>query len=233
MFNATEFRQIRTVCPEDLTILLHKLGITLPNWEDGDEFKIYAQLDDRITNQMSHLMKSDSVIGGYMDLLSLGKVPFDYSETDNELLAKVISNRDKILKGTVQSPAVANKKPNNAKDVVMPSKTVRRMEQREMSPMPMIVGGAIAVIGLGVLVVGGNMLGLVAVLAGGAGVFAGLKGHTFVREIVSDTPQVTYKPMPSPATNTLKETFTPAEIKNVLDILAQVNKIVQSIYQNP
>ena len=44
-------------------------------------------------------MKSSSVIEGYTKLLKLDGVAYDYSETDNELLRKIIVNGNKILRG--------------------------------------------------------------------------------------------------------------------------------------
>ena len=96
MFVASEFQSIRRLCLSDLEKLLEKLSIAKPDWS-GDEYRIYEQLDDDITKKICAAMKSSSIIEGYTNFLKLGNVAYDYSETDNELLDKIILNGDKIL----------------------------------------------------------------------------------------------------------------------------------------
>ena len=96
MFVAVEFQNMRERCPTELEKLLEKLSIPIPDWS-GDEYRIYEKLDDDITREICAAMKSSSIIEGYTNLLKLGGIPYDYSETDNELLDKIVSNGDKIL----------------------------------------------------------------------------------------------------------------------------------------
>ena len=91
MFTAAEFRLIRERCPEKLDGLLDKLNIRKPDWNAGDEFRNYEALDSEIVARLCRLMKSDSIINGYVKLLELGGVAVDYSETDNQLLVKEIN----------------------------------------------------------------------------------------------------------------------------------------------
>lgn len=96
MFVAAEFQSIRRLCPSELKKLLEELSIPTPDWS-GNEYRIYEQLDEAITEKIYVLMKSSSIIEGYTNLLKLGDIPYDYSETDNELLDKIVYNGDKIL----------------------------------------------------------------------------------------------------------------------------------------
>ena len=96
MFTAAEFRLIREDCPEKLDSLLENLGIKKPVWNKDDEFKIYADLDDEIINKLCEKMNSDSIIDGYTKLMTLGDLHFDYSETDNELLATILKEHEQI-----------------------------------------------------------------------------------------------------------------------------------------
>lgn len=96
MFVAAEFQSMRRLCSSDLEKLLEKLLIPIPDW-NGDEYRIYEKLDDDITKEICTAMKSSSIIEGYTNLLKLGGIPYDYSETDNELLDKIILNGNKIL----------------------------------------------------------------------------------------------------------------------------------------
>jgi len=96
MFTAAEFRLICEDCPEKLDSLLENLGIKKPAWNKDDEFKIYADLDDEIINKLCERMNSDSIIDGYTKLMTLGDLHFDYSETDNELLATILKEQEKI-----------------------------------------------------------------------------------------------------------------------------------------
>lgn len=96
MFTPTELQFIRKKSPTDFDALLSRLAIAIDNTID-DEDKLYEKIDDDLTRKLSALMKSSSVIAGYTTLLELGGIVYDYSETDNELLAKIVANREKIL----------------------------------------------------------------------------------------------------------------------------------------
>lgn len=96
MFTAAEFRLIREKCPEKLESLLDNLSIEKPNWNGDNEFESYAALDDKIVDSLCTKLKSESIIDGYTKLMTLGGLPFDYSETDNELLAAILTEQEKI-----------------------------------------------------------------------------------------------------------------------------------------
>ncbi len=102
MFTAAEFRLIRERCPKKLDGLLEKLNIPKPDWEAGNEFRNYEALDEKIVNRLCRLMKSDSIINGYVKLLELGGIAVDYSETDNQLLNQIISHMNEINAGLGQ-----------------------------------------------------------------------------------------------------------------------------------
>ena len=95
MFVAAEFQSMRRLCPSELEKLLEELSIPV-DWS-GDEYRTYEKVDAYITKEICDRMKSESIFDGYTNLLKLGNITYDYSETDNELLDKIISNGDKIL----------------------------------------------------------------------------------------------------------------------------------------
>lgn len=97
MFTADEFQLIRSHCLPDLEKFLKQISVPIPNWNSGDEFRIYDKVGGEITNKMCRLLKSNSVVEGYTKLLKLGNISYDFSETDNELLEKIISNKEKIF----------------------------------------------------------------------------------------------------------------------------------------
>ena len=113
MFTAAEFRQIREHCPEKLDALLDNLNIDKPDWSAAQEFDAYADLDEKIIQALCAKMKSESIIDGYTKLLTLGNIDFNFSETDNELLAKIISNK-KILGSSLISKILASKNTKSA-----------------------------------------------------------------------------------------------------------------------
>lgn len=104
MFTAKEIQLLRKRSPNKWAALLNTLSINDLDWTGRDEIRLASDLDDIITSNLSRLMKSESVIGGYIDLLNLGNVPFDYSETDNELLRKIIDKREVIQEGVLHPP---------------------------------------------------------------------------------------------------------------------------------
>ena len=99
MFTVDEFQLIKKRCLPELEKLLQKISIPTPDFDGADEFKIYDRLGGEITNKMCCLLKSNSVVEGYTKLLKLGKIGYDFSETDDELLEKIINNKEKIFQG--------------------------------------------------------------------------------------------------------------------------------------
>ena len=97
MFKAPDFKLIRRDCPEELEKLLQLLKIPMPNFNSGDEFKIYSELDKAIDEKFCERLNCKSDLDGYAKLLDLGGIKFGLSETRNNMLKKVLANRDKIL----------------------------------------------------------------------------------------------------------------------------------------
>ena len=97
MFSAAEMQLILSHHKTDYESLLRDLSIPIPDWNKGDELRVYDDIDDKLTKELCGLMKSSTLYDGYTDLLKLGGVPYDYSETYNQMLGMVVANREKIL----------------------------------------------------------------------------------------------------------------------------------------
>ena len=99
MFKATDFKLIRRLCPDELNKLLRLLEIDAPNFDDGDEFEIYKDLDSAIDRKFCDRLNCKSDLDGYAKLLDRGGIEFDSGETRNSMLKKVLANRETILHG--------------------------------------------------------------------------------------------------------------------------------------
>ena len=98
MFSAAEMQLIRSHHKADYESLLSELSIEpIPDWNDGDELRVYDDIDNKLTKALCGLMKSSTLYDGYTELLKLGGVPYNYSETYNQMLGMVVANREKIL----------------------------------------------------------------------------------------------------------------------------------------
>lgn len=97
MFTANEFQNIRAECEDILDELLVKLFIEKPDWNNKDEFGIYADLDQKIVAALCKKMKAGSIIKGYANLLSIGGISYTLEKTDNELLELIVNNKDQII----------------------------------------------------------------------------------------------------------------------------------------
>ena len=241
MFVAAEFQSIRRLCPSELETLLKKLSISKPDWS-GDEYRIYEQLDNDITRKICAAMKSSSVIEGYTNLLKIGGVSYDYSETDNELLRKIVANGDKILRGLenlpkfveVEVPSEPQPQPTPSRHSQPKTKTVTNEEHITLKG-PIILGVVLIVVGFAgtfILGIGGIMLALLGV----ASLIAGVRGKTVkttttvpVEEKISPPPQPVNQPARQIVRKEVKPPFTRNELQKVLDVLAQVDKIVRAI----
>ena len=104
MFTAAEFRLIKSKQKKDLENLLIKLDLhemsikwsNIANDNSKNEFQFYAELDNKIIENICDNLKSESVIDGYIKLLKIGNITFNYGETDNEILNKIVVNKQKI-----------------------------------------------------------------------------------------------------------------------------------------
>ena len=105
---------------------------------------------------------------------------------------------------------------------------MRRVEQTQTFPIPIIIGGVVIAIGVGALFTGRTIAGIAAVLVGGVSAAVGLNGRKIVKEIVIESPQ-TMHPSKAPAPVASSSVYTANELKNVLEILSQVHKIVKAI----
>ena len=94
MFSTATLQLMKKHCSTEFENLLGKLGIH-PDWS-CDEFRVYDKLDAELTEKICGLMKSPTIIDGYMNLLDLGGIAYSYNNPD-ELLGKVVANKDKVL----------------------------------------------------------------------------------------------------------------------------------------
>lgn len=241
MFVAAEFQSIRRLCPSELETLLKKLSISKPDWS-GDEYRIYEQLDNDITRKICAAMKSSSVIEGYTNLLKIGGVSYDYSETDNELLRKIVANGDKILRGLENLPKfIEVEVPSEPQPQQPPSrhsqpktKTVTNEEHITLKG-PIFLGVFLIIAGLAVTFILG-IGGIILALLGVASLIAGVRGKTIkttttvpVEEKTPAAPQRVNQPARRIVRKEVQPPFTKNELKKVLDVLAQVDKIVRAI----
>ena len=106
MFTAEIFQRIRSRCLPEFESLLNRLDIRV-DWSGDDEYRIYNRLYTDLTEKLCDKMKSRTIVEGYMSLLDLGGVTYEYGKYD-ELLDKVVANKVKIL------DAVRNGSENNS-----------------------------------------------------------------------------------------------------------------------
>ena len=113
MFTAAEFRSMRKNCPEKFENLLRKLEIDQPSFETEDEFTIYESLDRKISEQICEILRSEDIISGYVNLLRLGQVDFDFSESEDSLIKKILGAESNIRAGCI---AVNDEIPNEPEE---------------------------------------------------------------------------------------------------------------------
>ena len=240
MFTAATFQLIRRNCQTEFEALLKKLSIQI-DWS-GDEFRVYDKLDEELTKKICGVMKSPTIIDGYMNLLNLGSVAYNYSETDNELLRKIVANGDKILRGLENLPKFVEVEVTPEPQPQQPpprpaqpkTKTVTNEEHITLKG-PIILGVFLIVAGLAVMFIFG-IGGIILALLGAASAIAGVRGKTIkttvtvpVEEKISPPPQPVNQPARRFIRKEVKPPFTRNELQKVLEILAQVDKIIRAI----
>lgn len=243
MFIAAEFQSMRRICLTELEKLLKILSIQVPDWS-GDEYRIYEKLDTELERKTCALMKSSSIIEGYTNLLKLGGIGYDFSELDSELLRKIVANKEKILRGLENLPKFIEVEVEQSPEPqpIMPSrpsqpktKTITNEEHVTLKG-PIILGIFLIVVGLAVTFMLG-IFGIILIVLGVASLIAGVRGKT-KRETVT-VPVKEKIPAPQPVAQPVRQKqivrrevkppFTRNELQRVLDVLAQVDKIVRAI----
>lgn len=243
MFTTATLQLMKKHCQTEFDSLLKKLSIKV-DWS-GDEFRVYDRLDADLTKKICGLMKSPTILDGYMSLLDLGGVAYDYSETDNKLLRKIVANGDKILRGLENLPKFVEVEvePSPKPQPIMPSrpsqpktKTITNEEHVTLKG-PIFLGIFLIVIGLAVTFMLG-IFGVILIVLGAASLIAGIRGKTvttsktvIVDENSSPPPQPSVQPVRQKqiVRKEVKPPFTRNELQKTLDILAQVDKIVRAI----
>ena len=245
MFTADEFQLIRSHCLPDLEKFLKQISVPIPNWNSGDEFRIYDKVGDEITNKMCRLLKSNSVVEGYTKLLKLGNISYDFSEIDSELLNKVVTNKNKILQSlenfSVPEPIErpAPPPPNSVqKTISQPAtKTVTKTEHAILIP-PIILGAVLILVAFFCLIVFDNgivcgILALLGIISAGLGLRGEDKKITVTVPVEPAKIQNVASPpiakTPAPVRQERKAPFTQAELKEIFNVLTTVDKIFHSI----
>ena len=221
MFTATEFRLIGVKCLPDLQNLLAMLNIPEPNWDSGNEFKIYEKLDDEIVKRVCQLMKSESIIDGYTKLMAFGDLKFKYSETDNELLAKILQNKEKVMRGATQAVHSAQETITESQ----PQKIQKTIEKKVLLPGFIICGIVLIIAGIALSDFIGTIGAGIAVILGLVSAALGFKG-----KIEKETVEVEGAPVQKKVVSETKiAPFTRTEIQQILEVLIQIDTVIRAI----
>ena len=244
MFTVAELQLIKKNCPTEFDALLNRLSISIARTSD-DEYRVYEELDADLMRQICALMKSPSVIVGYTTLLDIGGVAYDYSETDNELLAKVVANKNKIQLGLERMPKFVEveveeflSEPQPIQSTAPPQPKTKTITHEEHFTLkgPIILGSVLIVAGL-VLMFMVGIGGIILALLGVASVMAGVLGKTVktTKTVLTDE-KISLAPQPVRQSarkkivrQEKKPPFTPNELQKILDVLTQLDKIVRAI----
>ena len=240
MFSAAEMQLIRNHHEADYKALLNDLSLPPPVWKDGDdELRFYDDIDDKLTKELCALMKSSTLYDGYTELLKLGGVGYDYSETFNQMLGMVVANREKILRGLEHFPKFIEE------EVIIETQEIQQVSPSEQKndtkhvflPVPIGLGAVLilfAIFGLDHVIddetvrkIVGGLLAVSGIIFAGVGV----KGKTVpVEEKISITQTVTQPVRKKQIVRKeVKPPFTRNELQRVLDVLMKVEKIVRAI----
>ena len=241
VLNASEFQTIRAKCLADFENLLRNLSIAVPDWKNEDEYEIYERLDDEITKKLCRLMKSSSIIDGYIDLLKLGNIKYDFSETDNELLSKIISNRDKIIQGAEQlSKMPVIETPTPSLSISSPQSSTKTVVKEEVETLtgPIILGVILIVIAIiCIALLDSSIIGGILVIFGVISAGIGIKGKksrvtmTVPNNSTNNQPKIQKTVQSSKNLSSQQSgiTFNRREVTEIMDVLSQINKIFRSI----
>ena len=166
-------------------------------------------------------MKSESIIDGYTNLITLGGLQFNYSETDNELLATILQNKEKITRGAIQA---AQSEPTTVTES-QPQKVQKTIEKKVLLPGFIVAGIVLIIAGIALSDFIGTIGAGIAVILGLVSAALGFKG-----KIEKETVEVEGAPVQKKVVSETKiAPFTRTEIQQIFEVLTQINKIVRAI----
>ena len=244
MFTAAEFRLIKSNCLPEMDRLLGQLSIPAANWQSNDEYRLYDELDNKITDKICALMKSSSILDGYCNLLKMGNIQYDFSETDTELLNKIIANKDKIIRGAEQSTNTPRAESSPIPPQVplqssrTPQPTTKTIIKEEVETLmgPIILGAILIVIAIACFTaLDSSIIGVILAVLGIISAALGLKGRKTRVSVTVPNPAANNQPVAQPLAPPLRQQskntqkFTAKEISEIMSVLSQVNKISSSI----
>lgn len=96
MFTADDFKIMERKCPKERDELLSLLGIDVSLPYAEDDFKSYDELDITIEKKIAAKLGSTSVVEGYSKILDANGIGFNSSETNTEILKKILYNRRRV-----------------------------------------------------------------------------------------------------------------------------------------
>ena len=252
MFTSTELRLIKNNSLSSLENLLKTLSITIPDWNGSDEVQIYDKLDNDITNRVCSLLKSSSIIDGYTMLLKIGELSYGYDETDNELLEKIVRNKEKIIQGVEKNSSQVLQAASTPVPLTLPPQRSTQpsapqtfTKEETVTLMGPIVVGILFIVAAIVLMIlsgedSGPIIPIILAALGIVGIAFGAKGEkrrvTITRPAASQpaatSPQPISQavPQPKPQQKSVKKfPLSTSEVRQVLDVLTQINNIVKAI----
>lgn len=252
MFTSTELRLIKNNSLSSLENLLKTLSISIPDWNGSDEVQIYDKLDNDITNRVCSLLKSSSIIDGYTMLLKIGELSYGYDETDNELLEKIVRNKEKIIQGVEKNSSQVLQAASTPVPLTLPPQRSTQpsapqtfTKEETVTLMGPIVVGILFIVAAIVLMIlsdedSSPIIPIVLAALGIAGIAFGAKGEkrrvTVTRPATSQpaaaAPQPISQtvPQPKPQKKSVKKfPLSTSEVRQVLDVLTQINNIVKAI----
>lgn len=207
MYTTPEFRLIRKHCLDDLRALLDNLSIPMPDFS-VDEMKVYEQLDKAISKSVCFEMKSLTLVTGYLKILKMVRAKLKGDEDNDELIAKIIENEEKLLK--VAEKNVPKLPPDLEKSLIV--------EKTEVMIAPIVFGGIFSLMTFFYTMFAETyfpMVTLIGTVAGMGCIIFGLRGEKRIRLAA---PADRFVQLPPDVLN--KE-----EMQTVLETLKIVNKI--------
>ena len=103
-FIPLEFNRMKERCPDERDELLRQLNIPISDFahfNDND----YTSLNKKIYQKICEMMDSQSDIEGYEKLLKLGGMERN-NDTRRDCIARIVANREKILQSNSPTPEV-------------------------------------------------------------------------------------------------------------------------------
>lgn len=241
VFTTFQYRTIQNACGKEFASFLGKLGLATPDFSSGEAKEAGRQMNAALDAALCKRLHSENRLEGYMAILKLAHLPAPASDTNEELLARIVEHQKEILAACRRKEPEQRQKPAAARKSSVPESARQQASDNASGSLP-ILAGVCAAVGIGAAAsAAGAPAGIagLAAVASGCATFAGMKERA--RRETQKMKQHIFRTSSRPALPPRQNDKTPRpfswdrtsadELAETLDLLKDLDKFARASHR--